>query len=353
MPEEGPCFDASLDDAALSFAPFVPFFDPRLGLAVHAMEVYLRLTFLKFRLTEVADRSHVAAVDGRRRAHHVDEADHPGRRRWTAATRRCWPRPPRRSRRAPAGCGWGPPLFLLMWLIRPTPGCWPARPRRIAAAGPRRVQAAGGRTFGSQSGGRCPGPLSGPSLRLRAVQTRDRGPQATVRRVTGKGRRAPARAARGEKLLVNARPGGWADRAATTGKAEARRTPAGTSRTRSRVADQRWIGDLRRLGTIAAVSLRLLYLLLHRCSHCPPWAARPPPRTLSCSSCGPKSPRFRRTNPRPRWSPNRAVLVAPIRRLPQALRGHRQATPDLLAPRPVPPLELGRTREGSAISPLW
>jgi IS5 family transposase len=48
MPEELARVDALLDDPAF-FAPFVPFFDPRLGRPSTPMEVYLRLMFLKFR----------------------------------------------------------------------------------------------------------------------------------------------------------------------------------------------------------------------------------------------------------------------------------------------------------------
>ena len=40
--------DALLDDPAF-FAPFVPFFDPRMGRPSTPMETYLRLMFLKFR----------------------------------------------------------------------------------------------------------------------------------------------------------------------------------------------------------------------------------------------------------------------------------------------------------------
>src|SRR4051812_18753359 len=48
LPEELARVDALLDDAVF-FAPFVPFFDPRLGRPSTPMEVYLRLMFLKFR----------------------------------------------------------------------------------------------------------------------------------------------------------------------------------------------------------------------------------------------------------------------------------------------------------------
>ena len=48
LPEELARVDALLDDPVF-FAPFTPFFDPRLGRPSTPMEVYLRLMFLKFR----------------------------------------------------------------------------------------------------------------------------------------------------------------------------------------------------------------------------------------------------------------------------------------------------------------
>src|SRR5918996_4319985 len=48
LPEELARVDALLDDPAF-FAPFAPFFDPRLGRPSTPIEVYLRLMFLKFR----------------------------------------------------------------------------------------------------------------------------------------------------------------------------------------------------------------------------------------------------------------------------------------------------------------
>jgi transposase, IS5 family len=48
LPEELARVDALLDDPAF-FAPFVPFFDPRMGRPSTPMETYLRLVFLKFR----------------------------------------------------------------------------------------------------------------------------------------------------------------------------------------------------------------------------------------------------------------------------------------------------------------
>jgi IS5 family transposase len=48
LPEELARVDALLDDPAF-FAPFTPFLRSPTGPTVHQMEVYLRLTFLKFR----------------------------------------------------------------------------------------------------------------------------------------------------------------------------------------------------------------------------------------------------------------------------------------------------------------
>src|SRR6266536_158882 len=48
LPEELARVDALLDDPVF-FAPFVPFFDPRIGRPSMPMETYLRLMFLKFR----------------------------------------------------------------------------------------------------------------------------------------------------------------------------------------------------------------------------------------------------------------------------------------------------------------
>jgi transposase, IS5 family len=48
LPEELARVDALWDDPAF-FAPFVPFFDPRMGRPSTPMETYLRLVFLKFR----------------------------------------------------------------------------------------------------------------------------------------------------------------------------------------------------------------------------------------------------------------------------------------------------------------
>jgi IS5 family transposase len=48
LPQELARVDALLDDLVF-FAPFAPFFDPRLGRPSTPMEVHPRLMFLKFR----------------------------------------------------------------------------------------------------------------------------------------------------------------------------------------------------------------------------------------------------------------------------------------------------------------
>ena len=49
LPEELARVDALLDDPAF-FAPFVAYFDPRIGRPSIPMETYLRMMFLKFSL---------------------------------------------------------------------------------------------------------------------------------------------------------------------------------------------------------------------------------------------------------------------------------------------------------------
>ena len=89
LPEELARVDALLDDPAF-FAPFVPFFDPRIGRPSTPMETYLRMMFLKFRYRLGYESAvpggerldHLAAVlpdpaGGVGAApDHVDEADH-------------------------------------------------------------------------------------------------------------------------------------------------------------------------------------------------------------------------------------------------------------------------------------
>ena len=94
LPEELGRVDALLDDPVF-FAPFAPYFDPRIGRPSIPMETYLRMMFLKFRYRlgyeSLVPRSgrfdFLAAVlpDPVRHpgaaSDHVDEADPPLRRR--------------------------------------------------------------------------------------------------------------------------------------------------------------------------------------------------------------------------------------------------------------------------------
>jgi IS5 family transposase len=88
LPAELERVDAWLDDERF-FAPFVPFFDPRIGRPSVPMETYLRLMFLKFRYrlgyeTLCAEVSDSISLSRRRR---------------TGPT----PRPARPARPAPSG----------------------------------------------------------------------------------------------------------------------------------------------------------------------------------------------------------------------------------------------------------
>jgi transposase, IS5 family len=221
LPEELARLDALLDDPSF-FAPFVPFFDPRLGRPSTPMEVYLRLMFLKFRYRlgyeslcrEVTDsirwrRFCRITLDGRVPHPTTDEADHPLRNRGRGRLQRgvagqghrgeaAAHHPAARGHHGGAG-GRGLP---------DRSGLLAKAVRRIAAAG-RRVRAAGGATRTrlrdrSRSAGRRAREI-GAKLRLRAAQTRDEA-QTAVRRITGElAGLAERSAAEAEKLLVNAR----------------------------------------------------------------------------------------------------------------------------------------------------
>lgn len=58
LPAELAGVDALLDDSAF-FAPFVPYFDPRIGRPSTPMETYLRMMFLKFRYQSLTSMSRV------------------------------------------------------------------------------------------------------------------------------------------------------------------------------------------------------------------------------------------------------------------------------------------------------
>ena len=84
------------------------------------------------------------------------------------------------------------------------------------------------------------------------------------------------------------------------------------------------IGGLRRSGMIAAVSLRLLYLLFLQVLRLVVLLGRPSStKDIELLVLRHEVAVLRRTNPRPRldWA-DRAVFAALVRRLPRALRCH-------------------------------
>ena len=92
------------------------------------------------------------------------------------------------------------------------------------------------------------------------------------------------------------------------------------------------IGGLRRSGMIAAVSLRLLYLLFLQVLRLVVLLGRPSStEDIELLVLRHEVAVLRRTNPRPRldWA-DRAVFAALVRRLPRALRCHRLVTPNTI-----------------------
>jgi IS5 family transposase len=222
LSEELARVDALLDDSAF-FAPFVPFFDPRVGRPSIPMEVYLRLMFLKFRyrlgyeslcrevsdsitwrrfcripldgrvphpttLMKLTTRCGVAAVDGCNEALLAKAAEAKLLR--TTRVRAD-------TTVVPADVAYPTDSGLLARAIR-----------RIAATG-RRIQAAGGATRTrlrdrSRSAGTRAHAIAA-KLRLRTAAGRDQ-VQATVRQITGELAGLAEQAARdAQQLLVNAR----------------------------------------------------------------------------------------------------------------------------------------------------
>src|ERR687890_505680 len=222
LPEELARVDALLDDPVF-FAPFTPFFDPRLGRPSTPMEVYLRLMFLKFRYrlgyeilcSEVADsitwrRFCRIPIDGR--VPHPTTLMKITTRCGTAAIEGCneallakaaqtkllrTARLRADTTVVPADVAYPTDSGLLAKSVH-----------RIAATG-RRIRGAGGaiRTR-LRDRSRCAGTKAraiGAKLRLRAAQTRDEA-QTAVRRITGElAGLAERTATEAEKLLRNAR----------------------------------------------------------------------------------------------------------------------------------------------------
>jgi Transposase and inactivated derivatives, IS5 family len=222
LPEELARVDVLLDDPVF-FAPFTPFFDPRLGRPSTPMEVYLRLMFLKFRYRlgyETLCREVSDSITWRRFCRIPIDGRVPHPTTLMKLTTRC-------GTAAVDGCNEAllakaaEAKLLRTTRLRADTTVVPAdvayptdsgllakAVRRIAAAG-RRVQAAGGATRTkmrdrSRSAGARARAI-GAKLRLRAAQTRDEA-QAVVRRITGELAGLAERAATdAEALLVNAR----------------------------------------------------------------------------------------------------------------------------------------------------
>jgi transposase, IS5 family len=257
LPEELARVDALLDDPVF-FAPFVPFFDPRLGRPSTPMEVYLRLMFLKFRYRlgyETLCREVTDSITWRRFCRIPLDGQVPHPTTLMKLTTRC-------GTAAVDGCNEAllakavEAKLLRTGRLRADTTVVPAdvayptdsgllakAVRRIAAAG-RRVQAAGGATRTRvRDRSRAAGTRArqiGAKLRSRVAQGRDEA-QATVRRVTAElADLAQRAAAEAETLLVNAR------RALRRQQTRARsKTPAASATARDPVAGRRR-GRLRR-----------------------------------------------------------------------------------------------------------
>ena len=222
LPDELARVDALLDDPVF-FAPFVPFFDPRVGRPSTPMETYLRMMFLKFRyrlgyeslcrevsdsitwrrfcrvpldgrvphpttLMKLTTRCGTAAVDGCNEALLAKAVDAKLLR--TSRLRAD-------TTVVPADVAYPTDSGLLARAVR-----------RIAATG-RRIQAAGGATRTrlrdrSRSAGKRAHSIAA-KLRLRGAQGREEA-QHTVQRITGElAGLAERAAADAQRLLANAR----------------------------------------------------------------------------------------------------------------------------------------------------
>ena len=222
LPEELARVDALLDDPVF-FAPFVPFFDPRLGRPSTPMEVYLRLMFLKFRYRlgyETLCREVADSITWRRFCRIPLDGRVPHPTTLMKLTTRC-------GTAAVDGCNEAllakaaEAKLLRTTRLRADTTVVPAdvayptdsgllakAVRRIAAAG-RRVQAAGGATrtrcaIAAARPGRGPG-RSGRSCGCARRRAATR-PRPWCARITGElAGLAERAAAEAEKLLVNAR----------------------------------------------------------------------------------------------------------------------------------------------------
>lgn len=222
LPEELARVDALLDDPAF-FAPFVPFFDPRIGRPSTPMETYLRLMFLKFRYRlgyESLCREVSDSISWRRFCRIPLEGSMPHPTTLMKLTTRCG---------ATAVAGLNEALLAkaaegkllrtnrvrVDTTVVPSNVAYPTDSGLLAkavgriAATQRRIQAAGGATRTkvrdrSRSAGRRAHAI-GAKLRMRSAAGKDEA-QAAVRRVTGELADLAESAANGaERMLSNAK----------------------------------------------------------------------------------------------------------------------------------------------------
>lgn len=262
LPTELARVDALLDAPAF-FAPFVPFFDPRLGRPSTPMETYLRLMFLKFRYRlgyESLCREVSDSITWRRFCRIGLDGSVPHPTTLMKLTTRCGSAAVDGLSQALLAKAAEAKLLRTTRLRADTTvvaanvsyptdsGLLAKAVRRIAATG-RRIQAAGGaiRTRirdRSRSAGKRAHAIAA-KLRLRAAAGRDEA-QAVVQRVTGElADLAEAAAQQAQRLLTNAR------RALARARAKAVRLRAqdghdpATGRRRGRLA--RAVNDLAEL----------------------------------------------------------------------------------------------------------
>ena len=255
--------DALLDDPAF-LAPFVPFFDPRIGRPSTPMETYLRMMFLKFRYRlgyeslcredERLDRLAAVLPDPAggvgAEPDHVDEAH---RTLWS----NCRGRTQRdavgqggrgEAVRAPTGSGWTRRSCRPTSPTRPTRVCWP-RPSLGS-----RPRSGGSRPPVGRRAPRCgtgPEPLgsgrirSAPSCGTRSAAGKDEA-QAAVRRVTSElADLAQAVAKDADRVLANAKQALRRARAKAKDRPANGERDAAAGRRRGRLA--RAVNDLNEL----------------------------------------------------------------------------------------------------------
>ena len=222
LPVELARVDTLLDDPAF-FAPFVPFFDPRMGRPSTPMETYLRLMFLKFRYRlgyESLCREVSDSITWRRFCRIPLEGSVPHPTTLMKLTTRCGSAAVQGLNEAllakaadakllrTTGCGPTPRWCRATCPTRPTRVCWPGRSAgsRSPAGGSRPPVARPGP--GSETGPGRPG--SGP---IRSARSCGRAPpagkdeaQAAVRRLNGElADLAETAANDAERLLANAK----------------------------------------------------------------------------------------------------------------------------------------------------